>query len=111
MSTLSGDEIQRRALKGTAIDFLRSQEVAEAVAERFKAYLGKSMPPGFLRVGESARHPGTWRVSMDVTPHVSVSQVARQINVGETQRVIKAFRLVFRPEDLVTSWTRPPRKG
>jgi hypothetical protein len=110
VSMYSREQIQRMALKGTGIDFLKSEAVANAVAERFKKHLGKHIPPGTLYVGVSVRHPGTWQVRMQISSHVPVSYVNNVINHEEASRVAAAFRAVFRPEDVVTTWTRPPRK-
>ncbi len=108
MITHDRDMIQRRALKGNAIDFLKSEEVAKAVAARFKVAIGQ-MPPGYLKVGESARHPGTWRVGFDLVARVEVSYLNRQLNVSESRRVTAAFQAAFRTSDLVTTYTHDRR--
>lgn len=100
--TYDHKEIMRRAMTGHSIDFLKSKAVAEAVAERLKARLGRRKPPGFIKVEESL-YPDTWRVCF----YALVDARDEQRNEAEAKVIAEAIKAIFRPEDLVTTWTSP----
>lgn len=113
MATFTAEQIRRRALRASAIVFLKSQPVAEAAASRVRDALRRQGRGSMVvEVVPSSRHRGTWNVEVRLSRLLGVGSelggyAASEVNRAEVAAVTAALRQAFRPEDLVTSWTQP----
>ena len=110
MTTIDGEMIQRRALTvGDSlswVQFLKSQKVAEQVADRVWTYLvangyGRLQREHTVRVKESERFPGTWMVRL------TLRSVARRIEGSRRDKMASeaALKGAYTVDDLVPSYT------
>lgn len=108
MTTIGSEMIQRRALSvgGSLswVQFLKSQQVAEQVADRVWAYLvangyGRLQREHTVRVKESERFPGTWMVRVRL--HLRSVTSSRR----DTAAMEAALKGAYTTADLVASYT------
>src|SRR6266496_5791852 len=105
---LNAERIKKRAISGGArsgIDFLVSEEVAKAVADRLRAYLKEQgyNPPNkkeVVRVKPSTLYEGTWRVEFWRGLNLPNRERFASANKQRADFARKALESVFRPEDL-----------
>lgn len=109
MTTLNKEQILGVALKRNKIGSLKSATVAKAVKARVQAALPEHMPASVV-AEESAFYPGTWQVVVYYTAMAEVSYVNAQLNTGAREKIAKALAGAFRPNELMTSYTRPARR-
>ncbi len=113
MTTLSSELIQERALQIGAglssLQFLRSQKVAEEVADRVWTYLvsngyGRLQREHTVRVKESERFPGTWMVRLTLRSGIRRPGAAEGYRRDE-MAAEAAFKGAYAVGDLVSSYT------
>ena len=107
----SKQQIQKMAARGSAngcsVDFLKSQAVAEEVAEKLWQCLRKeksSLERRQVTVHPSVEHTGTWLVRYRCIPLARNVPGAREINARRGEAMQRAVNASYSSSDLVDSW-------
>lgn len=116
MTTLSADEVRKRALvRGSSmswVDLLKSEAVANEVANRAWAYLashgyGRRERRHVVQVRRSVTWEGTWLVRV-LLPGVRLPDRmpgGKASNNAHTKAALEALQASYTPSDLVASWS------
>lgn len=110
--SLSKQTIEKTAsyggASGCAVDFLKSQAVAEKVADTLWQNLRKgnrSLERSRVKVLPSVMHAGTWMVRYRCIPLASGVPGAKAINARRGGAIKQAVKASYASGDLVDSWT------
>lgn len=109
---LNKQQIEKKASRGgssgCSVDFLKSEEVAEKVADALWQNLRKTiknLERRFVKVMPSIDYPGTWRVRYLCVPMASLAPSAKTINARRGEAMKQAAKASYSSDDLVDSWT------
>jgi hypothetical protein len=117
MTSFTREQIQQRALRPTAVTFLKSEAVAQAVAKRVQAHLERAgVGSATVSAGADPRRPGAWRVQVLNSYLVSSPRVMgdrgranAETNSHASRAIGEALKASYGPNDLLTHWVSPRR--